>query len=153
MVSDLPVQKTPPRALVWLLALILATGLSACVATAPYDQYVYAQTTGLKVDALKLMAKAGKAYSSQKEAVEKFTDTWDKVYEYELHRRNNGIRIEMWKLLRDPQHHLMGGFLARWQKDSTLSDTFIDEARIQVGKAFDQLSELESGKIKPKELQ
>lgn len=153
MASELPVQKIQQRALTWLLALVLITCLPACVATAPYDQYVYAQTTGLKVDALKLMAKAGKEYSSQKEAVEKFTDACDKAYEYELHRRNNGIRIEMWKLLRDPQHHLLGGFLARWQKENTLSDTFIDEARIQVGKAFDQLSELESGKIKPKELQ
>ncbi|MFT4024932.1 MAG: hypothetical protein QM664_14235 [Flavihumibacter sp.] len=127
--------------------------LTGCVTTAPYDQYVYAQTTGLKVDALKLMAKAGREYSTQKEAVEKFTDAWDKIYEYELHRRNNGIRINMWNLLRDPQRHLLGGFLARWQKESTLSETFISEAKIQVGKAFDQLSELESGKIKPKELQ
>ena len=135
----------------WLLAAFFS--FPGCVATAPYDQQVYAQTTALKVDALKLMTKATKDYNTQKEAVEKFTDSWDKLYEYELHRKNNGIRISMWKLLRDPERNLMGGFLARWQKENSLSTTFIDEAKIQVGKAFDQLSELESGKIKPKDLQ
>ena len=127
--------------------------LWSCAITAPYDQYVYAQTTGLKVDALKLMGKAEKPFTSQNEAVDKFTDQWDKLYEYELHRKNNGIRIQMWALLRDSTKNLMGGFLQRWKKENTLSPVFIDEAKIQVGKAFDQLSELESGKIKPKELQ
>lgn len=123
-----------------------------CAITAPYDQHVYSQTTGLKVDALKLMDKATRAYDSQSEAISNFTDKWDKLYEYELHRARNDIRISMWNLLRDPDKNLMGGFLKRWKTESTLSETFINEAKIQVGRAFDQLAELESGKITPKEL-
>lgn len=140
------------RIVTFFLALALLLALWGCAITAPYDQYVYAQTTGLKVDALKLMDKAVKPYSEAPPALEKFTDNWDKLFEYELHRKNNGIRIEMWSLLRDPGKNLMGGFLQRWKKDNTLNTVFIDEAKIQVGKAFDQLSELESGKVKPKEL-
>lgn len=133
------------------LSLALAQSMG-CAITAPYDQQVYSQTTGLKVDALKLMDKATKAYDSQSEAISNFTDKWDKLYEYELHRAKNDIRISMWNLLRDPDKNLMGGFLKRWKTESTLSETFINEAKIQVGKAFDQLAELESGKITPKEL-
>lgn len=134
------------------LVLVLLLVLGSCAITAPYDQYVYAQTTGLKVDALKLMDKADKNYPSQTDACEKFTDHWDKLYEYELHRKNNGIRIDMWNLLRDSSKNLMGGFLYKWKKENTLNPIFINEAKIQVGKAFDQLSELESGKVTPKEL-
>jgi len=133
-----------------ILAFLMAS--VSCAITAPFDQYVYAQTTGLKVDALKLMDKAEKPYSNQTEALDKFTDNWDKLYEYELHRKHNDIRINMWKLLRDPSKNLMGGYLQRWKKENTLNPTFIDEAKLQVGKAFDQLSELESGKLQPKDL-
>lgn len=137
----------------YLMAIAIVMMQWSCALTAPYDQYVYAQTTSIKVDALKLMDRATKPFHAEAEAVEKFTDHWDKLYEYELHRKKNGVRIEMWELLRDPGKNLMGGFLQRWKKDTTLNPVFIGEARIQVGKAFDQLSELESGKIKPKELQ
>jgi hypothetical protein len=136
-----------------LLLLPFLLAQLSCAIVAPYDQYVYAQTTGIKVDALKLMDRADKTYSSQSEAINKFTDQLDKLYEYELHRKNNSIRITMWQLLRNPDKNLLGGFMQKWKKENSLSGVFIGEAKIQVGKAFDQLSELESGKIKPKELQ
>lgn len=133
--------------------LLLAAGLYGCALTAPYDQFVYKESTSLKVDALKLMDKAARPYESQQEAVGKLNDQLDKLYEYELHRRKNGIRISMWTLLRDPEKNLLGGFLKRWKEKNTLGEPFIDEAKVQVGKAFDQLAELESGKITPRELQ
>lgn len=137
---------------VFWLYILLAAGLYGCALTAPYDQFVYKESTSLKVDALKLMDKAAKPFESQQEAVEKLNDQLDKLYEYELHRRKNGIRISMWNLLRDPEKNLLGGFLKRWKEKNTLGEPFIDEAKIQIGKAFDQLAELESGKITPKEL-
>lgn len=147
-----PVKLAKLRKLLFPLLFTLALFSGACAITAPYDQYVYAQTTGLKVDALKLMEKAERPFDAQKEFIDKFTDQWDKLYEYELHRKNNGIRITMWNLLRNPERNLMGGFLKRWKTDSVLSPAFISEAQTQVGKAIDQLSELESGKLTPKEL-
>jgi len=126
---------------------------SSCVTTAPYDQYVYKESTSLKVDALKLMDKAEKPYNTQEKEIDKLTDQLDKLYEYELHRKKNQLRIQMWELLRNPEKNLLGGFLARWKKEGQLSPGFITEAKIIVGKAFDQLAELESGKLTPKELQ
>lgn len=131
---------------VWLLQ-------SSCVTTAPYDQFVYKESTSLKVDALKLMDKAEKPFTTQEKEIEKLTDQLDKLYEYEVHRKKNQLRIQMWDLLRNPEKNLLGGFLSRWKKEGQLGTTFISEAKIIVGRAFDQLAELESGKITPKELQ
>ena len=144
------------RCLPLLLLLFLSSVCllqSSCVTTAPYDQFVYKESTSLKVDALKLMDKAEKPFTTQEKEIEKLTDQLDKLYEYESHRKKNQLRIQMWDLLRSPEKNLLGGFLSRWKKEGQLGTTFISEAKIIVGRAFDQLAELESGKITPKELQ
>ncbi|MBL7769735.1 MAG: hypothetical protein JNK20_12190 [Flavipsychrobacter sp.] len=144
------------RSLRLLLVLIFSSVCliqSSCVTTASYDQYVYKESTSLKVDALKLMDKAEKPYGTQEKEIEKLTDQLDKLYEYEVHRKKNQLRIQMWNLLRNPEKNLLGGFLSRWKKEGQLNLSFISEAKIIVGKAFDQLAELESGKLTPKELQ
>lgn len=138
--------------LLLLISIVLFT-VAGCVTSAPYDQYVYKESTSLKVDALKLMDKAEKPYPEQENDINSFTDQLDKLYEYELHRKKNNLRMQMWDLLRNPDKNLLGGFLSRWKKDSTLSPAFITEAKLVVGRAFDQLAELESGKLTPKELQ
>lgn len=140
----------------WWVTYLLACLLllqSACITTAPYDQYVYKESTSLKVDALKLMDKAEKTYTSQQKEINALTDQLDKLYEYELHRKKNELRIRMWNLLKDPEKNLLGGFLSRWKKEDQLNAAFIGEAKLIVGKAFDQLAELESGKLTPKDLQ
>jgi hypothetical protein len=138
-----------------LIVILSSTCLiqSSCVTTAPYDQYVYKESTSLKVDVLKLMDKAEKPYGTQEKEIEKLTDHLDKLYEYELHRKKNQLRIQMWDLLRNPEKNLLGGFLSRWKSEGQLNPGFVSEAKIIVGKAFDQLAELESGKLTPKELQ
>ena len=68
-------------------------------------------------------------------------------YEYEKNRPNNGVTVKMWELPLDPEKRLYGGFIKRWQTDSTLSKTFVDEAKKLVGSGFDKVAELESKKI------
>lgn len=78
------------RSLRLLLVLIFSSVCliqSSCVTTASYDQYVYKESTSLKVDALKLMDKAEKPYGTQEKEIEKLTDQLDKLYEYEVHRK------------------------------------------------------------------
>ena len=70
-----------------------------------------------------------------------------KIYEYEKNRPKNGVTVKMWDLLLDPGKNLYGGFIKRWQTDSTLSKTFIDEAKKLIGSGFDKVAELESKKI------
>lgn len=130
---------------VWLSAILI---LGGCKTISGYDQYAYAQGTALKVDALNLMDKATANFASQQAGIDDITTRIEKAYEYEKHRPKNAITVKMWELLKDPDRNLFGGFLKRWKEKDTLPTTFINEARIQVGEAFDMIVELESQKIK-----
>ena len=118
-----------------------------------YNEYVYQQTTSLKVDALKVMDMGTDSFSLHKAEIAALQTQIEKVYEYELHRPTNKITLEMWQTLKAPDQHLLGGYFAYWQRKYKLDTVFISEAKKQVGAAFDKIAELESGKIKQKDLQ
>ena len=132
-----------------LTLLVVVLSFAACATISSFDQYAYAQTTSLKVDAINTMSMATGNYSTNEKTVQELQTKLQKAYEYEKHRSNNGITVKMWELLKNPNRNLFGGFLKRWQEKKTLSATFITEAKTQVSEAFDMIVELESQKIKP----
>jgi len=71
----------------------------------------------------------------------------DKAYEYERGRPLNTDTIKQWDTLRDPNRDLLGGFLKEW-KDGKLLPVYVERKKAQIGTAFDQIIQLESGKIK-----
>lgn len=123
--------------------------MQGCATTGPlFDQYAYAQTTGLKVDALAIMDSSVNEYSTQQNNLDAFNLKMEKAFEYEKHRPNNQITIKMWEIIRSPEKHLLGGFLARWKTNGKLGKAVVDESKGQIAEAFDYIVELESGKIK-----
>ncbi len=131
------------------LLLLLLLFFSACSPLiSRYNEYAYQQTTSLKVDALLVMDMAVDSFSTHQKELAALQVKVDKAYEYEIHRPTNKITIEMWQLLKDPGKNLLGGYLKRWQQETKLNPVFIDEAKQQVGAAFDKIAELESGKVK-----
>ncbi|WPU92009.1 hypothetical protein SNE25_22070 [Mucilaginibacter sabulilitoris] len=120
--------------------------------TATFDQTAYTQVTSLKVDALDVMDKATENYTTHEAEVKTLQLKIDKAIEYDTHRPNNQVTNKLWTILNNPQGNLLGGFLARWKKDGTCGATFIQEEKQLVGKAFDQIAELESKKIKPSDV-
>jgi len=126
--------------------------VSACSTIARFDQYSYSQSVSLKVDALNLMQTATGPFASYEKAVNDLNVTMSKVYEYERNRPQNEISSKMWELMRDTSGHLYGGFINRWQKEKVLDKAFIHESTKLVGEAFDQIAQLESGKIKPSQI-
>ena len=122
--------------------------LSACSTISKFDQYSYTQATSIKVDALNLMGLATEPYSQHTGEVLKVRTDIDKIYEYEKNRRKNQITEKMWGVLKDTTGHLFGGFVKRWQREGKLDPVFVAEARNLIGASFDQISQLESGKIK-----
>ena len=135
------------------LALTVLLGLSLffskCAPTiAVYDQYAYTQATALKVDALRTMDKATEPYDSRINEVEELMSSLEKAYEYEVHRPKNSISAKMWSILVNPERNLLGGFLQRWKRESTLGKAFITEMKLQVAEGFDLIIELENRKIK-----
>lgn len=133
-------------------ALLLVFILSCCACGSTislFDQYSYERTTSIKVDALNLMSKATEDYAQHKTEIDVVDTEINKIVEYELHRPKNQITSKMWVLLNDSTAHLYGGFINRWRTQKKMGAAFIQNQKIIVGKAFDQIAELESGKIKP----
>lgn len=123
--------------------------LTACSTISKFDQYAYTQTTSLKVDALSTMRHATESYPLHQQEVTEVKTSLDKMFEYEKNRRKNAVTEKMWSVLTDSTGNLYVGFIKRWQKEGTLDTAFIRISSSLVSQSFDQISQLESGKIKP----
>lgn len=129
--------------------LLMVVAVAACAAhISAFSPVAYEQATSLKVDALALMAQATQPYASHAAAVDDLRLRLAKAYEFARGRPKNEISARQWAILADSTRNLLGGFLARWQRDSTLSAVFVTEAQRLVAEAFDTIIGLESGKIK-----
>ncbi len=135
-----------------LVTLVIMLNCTNCVSISSFDQYAYAQTTSVKVDGLNIMDLAKDDFSIHQAEVNEYRTKLRKVYEYEKNRPKNEITIKLWDKLLDPNGHLLGGFLDRWEKETKLGETFITEEKKVVDKAFDQIAGLESKKIKSSDI-
>jgi len=126
--------------------------LAGCSTISKFDQYAYSQTTAIKVDVLNVMSHATDSFVVHANEVLNIQTEIDKMYEYEKNRPKNTISEKMWMVLRDSTGHLFGGFVARWKKEGKLDEVFVRESQSLIGSSFDQVSQLESGKIKPQQV-
>jgi hypothetical protein len=122
--------------------------LAACSTISKFDQYAYTQTTSLKVDAINVMGLATDSFSRHQVDVTGVQTDISKMLEYERNRPKNIVNEKMWTMLRDSTGHLFGGFIKRWQKEGRLDTVFVKESQLLIGSSFDQISQLESGKIR-----
>jgi len=122
--------------------------LLACDTMSHFDAFSYKETISAKVEALDIMSFATEEYAGHKKEIHDLNLNLQKIYEYEKNRPKNVETTKMWEILLNPDKNLYGGFLKRWQNDSTLNKFFIDEAKVQVAEAFDMIIDLENGKIK-----
>lgn len=113
---------------------------------AVYDKQAYQQAVSLKVEAKALMNKATTPYENHISEVNELRTELNKAYEYAKGLPNNQETTRQWKIMRNPNRNLLGGFLKRWKQESTLSDGFVEEANELVSEAFTKIIELESGK-------
>jgi hypothetical protein len=123
--------------------------LTACATISTFDQYAYTQTTSLKVDALSVMGHAADDYTLHQDEVKNMATSLSKIVEYEKNRPKNTVAQKMWGILTDTTGNLYGGFVKRWQREGKLDTAFIRASQDLVGQSFDQISQLESGKVKP----
>ena len=71
-----------------------------------------------------------------------------KAYEYARGRPKNEESTKQWAIMIDPKRNMLAGFFEKWKSEGKLSKFFIDQAKGQISQGFDQISGLESGKIK-----
>lgn len=114
------------------------------------NETAYEKSTSIKASSLALMDKAQEPYSKYSKNVEEILLEAQKAYEYAKERPKNEESTKQWKIMIDPERNMLAGFFKRWKSEKKLRKSFIDEAKGQIGKGFDQISGLESGKIKKK---
>ena len=126
--------------------------LAGCATISQFDHHAYVHTIDAKVEALNVMGLATEDYGAHRQEIREVQKALDKIYEYERNRRNNETTLMLWDKLSDTSGHLWGGFIKRWRDEGTLRPVFIREIKPQVAGAFDMIAQLESKKIKPKDV-
>ena len=122
--------------------------LVSCSTISPFSETAYKQSTSIKASALALMDKAQEPYSNYCKKVEDLMLEARKAYEYAKGRPKNEESAEQWAIMIDPKGNMLAGFFEKWKSEGKQSKFFIEEAKEQISKGFDQISALESGKIK-----
>lgn len=137
-----------------LCLIVAAVVVSACGPTiSKYNATAYKQATSLKVESTSLMEEATEPYKKHAEDVRALEERLEKAHEFAKGRPNNEISAKQWEILIDQDGNLLGGFLERWERKSSLNETFVSQKQDQIADAFDTIIELESGKIKPEDVQ
>ena len=114
------------------------------------DQYSIDQNEIIKTDAIALMKKGTKSFSSMETQINEFKSKVNDQIDYERDKgEKNTQTVEMWELMMDPSSNLMGGFLSRWETDGKLNGPFVKEAAKLVSSNFDKIIKLEKKKRKP----
>lgn len=135
--------------LIFLSAVLPALLLAACAPSiSPYSHIAYQYGVDLKVDALSLMDDAEKSFAEHERDVDRLKTDLEKAYEFARGRPLNEHSTSQWEIMIDPEAHLLGGFLARWQTEERLTRAFIVESKALIAAAFDTIIQLESGKIR-----
>jgi len=135
-----------------VLALCVCSVIAACSPSiAPYSFHAYQQAVELKVNSLDPMQLAELPFSEQVKSVKDLRSRLSKAYEFARGRPRNDHSTKQWEIMIDPEAHLLGGFLTRWEEQGHLSQSFITEAQSIVSGGFDAIIGLESGKIGSKQ--
>lgn len=133
----------------YFLLLLLPITLAACDPfIADYSAEAYKNATSLKARSLAMIDRAGKSYSSQERDVAALMTDISAAYEFSKGLPKNEISARQWSIMRDPNEGLMGGFVAGWKRNGTVSFFFRDEKKIQISRAFDYIICLEANKQK-----
>lgn len=129
-----------------LVAFVLMAGCAPLIGA--YSPTAYENATSLKAETLAVMDKANEPYASHQTSVEQLDVELGKAYEYVKGLPGNGISARQWEILIKKDGDLTGKFFSRWEKKHTLSRAYIDEYKLIIGDAFDEIICLEANKEK-----
>lgn len=92
-------------------------------------------------------------YADHEDAVQHLETELRKADKFAKGLPNNALSAQQWKMSISPQRDLHGGFPRDWQEDTTKSAVFVERKMEQVAAVFVTIIQLESGKIKPENVQ
>ncbi|REL37963.1 hypothetical protein DYD21_04930 [Rhodohalobacter sp. SW132] len=140
-------------AAIFVLWIALLTIQSCAPSISLYSENAYQQAVELKVASLDLMNQATEPYEDRKEQADQLRLGLQRAYEFANGRPDNDHSARLWRIMIDPDGEMMGGFLSLWEESGTMSDVFITEAKENIAEGFDTIIGLESGKIRPGDVQ
>ncbi|WCO00424.1 hypothetical protein [Psychroserpens ponticola] len=136
---------------VFIMTLVLVLSSCQSLKTAIFDQYSYQQAISIKVESLNLMSDADQSFSVYEVEVQDLLLELQKMIEYEKNKPDNEVSYAMWKVLANKEKNLLAGFFKRWKDGGKLSETFTNEAKLQVAEALDLIIKYEAQKNKTNE--
>ena len=136
-----------------LLISAASTLFFSCGSISEFSQYAYQQAVDLKVESLDLISNADQPFEDYADDVYSLKIGLSKAVEFAKGRPDNEISTKQWEILTDENRNLLGGVLKRWEDEGSLSSGFVSEIKPIISDAFDTIIGLESGKIKPSEIQ
>mgnify|MGYP003974786991 CR=1 FL=1 len=131
-----------------LLLVMVSMILSCSSMIAVFDQQAYLNATTLKAEASALMDQATEPYVNHTDEVRAFRIHIDAAYEYANGLPKNELTARQWKVLKDPEGNLLGGFFKLWGKNGTLLKGDIEANKKNILEGFDEIIKLEAAKIK-----
>ena len=131
-----------------VLLALLVLSLAACAPTAAtFSAAESRELNRLKGRSLKLMEQAEYPFEEHAKDVSKLITELEAAQQVASARKGNDITAGQWKVLLDPDGHLLGGFLARWEREQRLGPTFIGESIEHVRAAFEAMARHDSNKL------
>ena len=129
-----------------MVVLLVLAGSACTPVISPFSARAYEQAVDLKVDALRTIELAEEPFDRHRSRAEALQVRLAKAAEYAKGRPRNEVSARQWDIMIDPDGHMIGGFLKRWEEQDSLSWAFIREATFQIEAGFDAIIGLESGK-------
>lgn len=129
---------------------VICAAIAGCQSISPFNEYAYEHDTSLKVDAIALVNKSNESYSQHSTEVAALEAHCLKEYEYAKGLPKNEDTANQWKIITDPNGDSLFAYFELWKSEGQVSPAEAKDASDQLSKHFDQIIQLESGKVKSK---
>jgi len=101
---------------------------------------------GIQQEALELVAKAGESFSLHREEVYRLMTRVERAYEHARPLYKNDGVTGIWDVMRDPLANRLARFMAEWEKEDILDESYTKSALKWVKDDFDILIKIEEKK-------
>ena len=136
----------------FLYFIALAISLASCKTIAHYDDGSFVKTAELKAKTLVLISHSNEEFKDYRTQVDDIMIAAETIYAMQKARQLNFLTVKQWDILMKgtgvTNKSILPEFFNMWKKKGKLNDYFIDEAKEQVGAAFDEILKLEGAKLR-----
>ena len=129
------------KKLLYLLPMVMFLGCPPC-----FNEQAYQSDVSLKAEALSLMDKAVSPYDSCAQEIAVVKADFEKLRAYDNGLAHNSETVGQIDAMMDPQQNSFYGFLSRWQAEGHLSQGFVQSAKAEIARHFDDIISFEQGK-------